>query len=221
MNDVLRALAVPVLASLLYGCLESADPPATEARAWDYYRSADLPPESDRTFAAFDHVGLIKPDMPVARIENLYGSDALQSRTLRGGEETESPGYVLFPDTYDELEIALGEDKQPDQVSFSHPRSRWHHAETGLAIGTELHELREMNGEPFTFTGFGWDSAGTVTDWNGGALADILVRLTYAPERVTGGNLPDTLLGDRRLSSDSSYAAGLGLRVREIVVPLR
>ena len=216
-----KLLSWLLLSCLLVGCMESGDDPPSTPFPFRWSEAADAPPESDRSFVPYDHVGLITPGIAVARIENLYGSDALKSLDMADGEGSPSPGYVLFPGTYDELRIELGEDKQPTRVSFTHPRTRWHHAETKLTVGTELAELREMNGEPFSFTGFGWDSAGTITDWNGGALADILVRLTYAPERVSGGGLPDTLLGDRRLSSDSSYVAALGLRVREIVVPLR
>ena len=216
-----KLLSWLLLSCLLVGCMESGDAPQSTPYSFRWSEDGEVPPESDRSFAPYDHVGLITPGIAVARIENLYGSDALESRELPDGEGNALPGYVLFPGTHDELSIELGEDKQPTRVSFSHPRTRWHHADTKLTVGTELAELREMNGEAFTFTGFGWDSAGTVTDWNGGALTDILVRLTYAPERVIGGGLPDTLLGDRLLSSDSSNVAALGLRVREIVVPLR
>ena len=216
-----KMLSWLLLYFLLQGCMESGESTQSAPFPFRWTDVGELPPESDRSFVPYDHVGLITPGIPMARIENLYGTDALASRDLPDGEGNTLPGYVLFPGTYDELSIELGEDKQPARVRFSHPRTRWHHAETNLTVGTELAELREMNGKPFSFTGFGWDYAGTVTDWNGGALEDIQVRLTYAPERVSGAGLPDSLLGDRLLSSDSSSVSGLGLRVREIIVPLR
>ncbi|WP_157975852.1 hypothetical protein [Lewinella sp. IMCC34191] len=217
---MIKTAALLLLSVAAAACMESGDPPDSKPFRFRWNEAAEVPPESDRSFLPYDHVGLIVPDMAVARIENLYGSDALESRDRLDGDEA-VPGYVLFPGTYDELAIQLGEDKQPNSVSFRHPRTRWHHAATGLSVGTELHELREMNGEPFSFTGFGWDRGGTITDWNGGVLKDIQVRLTYAPERIVGGGLPDTLLGERLLSSDSSSVQGLGLTVREITVPLR
>lgn len=216
-----KALTCLFLPLLLAGCMESAEPTDSTPYNFRWSEAEDLPPESDRTFAPYEHVGLITPDMAVASIENRYGTDALRSRPVPGPDGDSLPGYVLFLGTADELLIVLGADKQPERVSFTNPRTRWHHEGTNLTIGTELGELREMNGAPFDFTGFGWDSAGTVVDWHGGALEDILVRLTYAPERVAGGGLPDTLLGDRLLYSDSTSVRDLGIRVREISVPLR
>ncbi|PPK86080.1 hypothetical protein CLV84_2997 [Neolewinella xylanilytica] len=220
---MLKATATIVLALLVFTCMESGDPPTDNLyRPYqDAYDDAETPPEADRRFTAGEFVGLITPGMPVAQIENRYGSGVMESRKLPAGEGTTEPGYVLFPGTVDELFILLGEDKQPDRVRFSNPRANWHDAATGLTIGTEFHDLREMNGAPFEFSGFGWDYAGTVVDWHGGKLEDLIVRLTYAPERLVGGGLPDSLLGDMRLSSDSAAVQGLGLRVREIIVPIR
>ncbi len=219
---MLKAAATLMLSLLLFACMESGDQSAEEPRMPAAgLSSSELPPESRRSFQAGNYVGLITPGMPMATVENLYGSGSVESRDLPAGEGTTVPGYVLFPGTTDELYIELGEDKQPERARFGNPRSNWHDAATGLTIGTGFRELREMNGGAFDFTGFGWDYGGTVIDWRGGELEDILVRLTYAPERLIGGGLPDSLLGDIRLSSDSAGVEELGLRVREIVVPIR
>ena len=216
-----RALSILLLACCVAGCMESGDPPANERRPLFGRTEVEVPPESDRGFIAGERIGLITPGMPVATVEHLYGSGSIKAMDIPAGEGTTVPGYVLLPGTHDELFIELGPDKQPQRARFHNPRSNWHDAATGLTIGTEFHELREMNGESFDFTGFGWDYGGTVIDWNGGELEDLIVRLTYAPERLSGGGLPDSLLGDRRLSSDSAAVQALGLRVREILVPIR
>ena len=39
-----------------------------------------------------------------------------------------------------------------------------------MTLGTRLGRLTQLNGRPFTLSGFGWDYAGTVISWNGGRL---------------------------------------------------
>ena len=63
------------------------------------------------------------PGMPMAQIENLYGTENLRSHKLVGSEGESRPGYLLFPGRPDELEIALGENKQPAYVTITNPRS--------------------------------------------------------------------------------------------------
>ncbi|NJB84941.1 hypothetical protein GGR26_000686 [Lewinella marina] len=217
-----RGFGYLLLILLLAGCMESGDAPDSDPPfAPAIFGGRDVPAESDRSFVPGERIGGIKPGMPMSLVENLYGSDNLESRDLPAGEGITVPGYVLFPGQHDELYIELGKDKQPSRARFFHPRSNWTHAATGLTIGTTLRELNEMNGRPFEFRGFGWDYGGTVTDWRGGKLQHLLVRLTYAPERVGAGGLPDSLIGDIPLNSDLPDLRELGLEVREIVVPIR
>lgn len=205
--------------------MESGDDPAgRENDAASLYTGTsdgvEVPPQSDRTFRADGRVGMITPGMPMAKIENLYGTGELVSREIEVGEGQTVPGYALFPNTHDELLIELGEDKQPATVSFSNPRSKWVEETTGLTIGTTLTELRKMNGKPFEFTGFGWDYGGTVTDWKGGKLEGILVRLTYAPERLPAEGLDPQLLGDVPVASNHPAIQSIGMNVREIRIDI-
>ncbi|THH41861.1 hypothetical protein [Neolewinella litorea] len=217
-----KGLCYLAVGLLLAACMESGDPPASDQPFAPIFQGrSNLPVESDRSFVPGERIGGITPGMPMSRVENLYGSDNLESRDLPAGEGTTIPGYVLFPGQYDELYIELGEDKQPARARFTNPRSNWTHATTGLIIGSTLEDLRRMNGRGFVFRGFGWDYGGTVSDWRGGRLKNILVRLTYTPERLGPGTLPDSLVGDVPIDSDTPGLDELGLRVREISVPIR
>ncbi len=220
-TDLRKAVPILILLSAFTACMESGDP----AEEPEVYRpvpavSSDLPAERLRTFAPGEYVGAITAGMPMSQVENIYGSHNLESRPLPASEGTTIPGYVLFPNTHDELYIELGEDKQPARARFNDPRSNWNQAGTGLMIGTTLSDLIRMNGRPFTFQGFGWDYGGIVGDWHGGRLEDVTVRLTYAPERLPAP-LPDSLLGDVSIPSDADGLENLGLRVREISIPIR
>lgn len=183
--------------------------------------SAALPVQADRSFVPGERFGAIRAGMTVVEIESIYGADQLVSRRMRTDEGTREPVYVLFPDSRDEAIIRLGPDQQPASVLIRKPESRWYAAKPGFVMmKVSLRELEESNGTPFVFRGFGWDYGGTVTDWEGGRLEGVTARLQYAPERVPEGGLPDTLLGDVPVRSDSELARALDLRVRELVIDI-
>ncbi len=175
--------------------------------------------QADRTLVPGERVGLIRPGMPMAQIENLYGSENLKSRKVEAGAGGPLPGYLLFPGSSDELEIALGENKQPAYVTITNPRSSWAFP-SGVTIGTTLSELNTLNGKPFRFTGFGRGYGGTVTDWQEGKLAGLFLRMTYSPERLPAEGLDGQLYGDQEIVSDLPQVQHLGVRVREIRVDI-
>lgn len=60
------------------------------------------------------------------------------------------------------------------QLEITNPSSIYHFP-NGIKIGTTLTELIELNGgKEFSFYGFGWDYGGTVNDFNGGKLSEVL-----------------------------------------------
>ncbi len=191
------------------------------------FRPADPPPlnelqlvQADRLLVPGERVGGIRPGMSMAQIENLYGSENLKSREVSPAEEDTLPGYLLFPGTIDEVEITLGEDRQPAYVTISNPRSPWA-AASGITVGTTLRELNARNETAFLFSGFGWEGGGTVRDWRGGKLEGLEVRLTYAPEQLPAEGLDGQLRGNQELSSDAPQLEALGVRVRELRVNIR
>ena len=216
-----RLLPVMILA-LLGSCMGSGkDPETIPQHLAPAAPPADLPVQADRSFVPGERFGAIRPGMTVVQIEGVYGADNLVSREVEVGEREREPAYVLFPDTRDEAIIRLGADKQPATVTVRHADARWYAAKPGFVMQkVGLRELQESNGRPFIFRGFGWDYGGTVTDWDGGRLEGVRVRLRYAAERVPEGGLPDEIMGDVPLRSDAEVVQDLDLRVVELTVDL-
>ena len=91
----------------------------------------------------------------------------------------------------------------------------------GISLGTSLQELEHLNGRPFTLAGFGWDYAGVITDWNGGALDSVLtrVKLYLDPGPAQYESAPySQVLGDRDYSSSMTAMQQLNPRVRQVFI---
>ena len=217
-----RLACLPLLAFVLGSCMGSGEgqPPAESVSA-SRAVAADLSRQADRTFVVGERFGMITSGMPPGTIENIYGSENLVATKVDTGEGELEAGYILFPGTRDEARVILSRDGQPRRFIITQSQSRWTSAAfNGLRMGMNLGELTEVNGGPFTFSGFGWDYGGTVTDWRGGKLTGTVVRLRYASSRLGSEGLPPALLGDVTISSRDSLVADIGLSVREIVVDL-
>jgi hypothetical protein len=91
----------------------------------------------------------------------------------------------------------------------------------GISLGTSLSELAQKNGRPFRLSGFGWDDAGVVTSWGGGALDSLLrgVHLYLEPRiEDRAGGAYRRMQGDREFDSDNPDMRALDPRVYQIYV---
>jgi hypothetical protein len=110
--------------------------------------------------------------------------------------------------------------RRPSWLILRGSRSLWQ-VGPGISLGTSLLELERLNGRPFTLSGFGWDYAGVVTDWKGGALDSALagVKLYLDPEPAQKESAPySQVLGDRGYSSALPPMQQLAPRVYQIFV---
>jgi hypothetical protein len=131
-----------------------------------------------------------------------FGAENVKAQTLYGGEGTEMPGYVVYADTPDQLEVAYDSTYavgKPSLLRISGQGTRWKTTE-GISIGTTLEELIRINGKAITFYGFGWDYGGTISSWNGGKISEML-NLVIGQKQ--GEMAPDGLLGDSEFRSDN------------------
>ena len=84
-----------------------------------------------------------------------------------------------------------------------------------------IEELQKLNGRPFTFSGFGWDYAGSVHNWQKGELdgKGIAVQLAEGPAAVE--LTPEEsaqILGDVAVQSDNPVLKPFRPRVWSISV---
>lgn len=90
-----------------------------------------------------------------------------------------------------------------------------------VSLGSSLGQLERINGRPFRLAGFGWDYAGVVTSWEGGALDSLLHGVfVYLSPRIEdrAGSAYRRVLGDRDFESSNPDMRSLDPRVYQIFV---
>jgi hypothetical protein len=140
------------------------------------------------------------------------------------GEGETMAGTVLYPgDSLRRAEIVWQDSvnrRRPARLILRGSQSRWQ-VNSGISLGTSLQDLERLNGKAFTLAGFGWDYAGVVTDWRGGALDSLLagVKLYLDPGPFQSESAPySQVLGDRDYSSALPAMQQLNPRVAQIFV---
>ena len=147
------------------------------------------------------------------------------------GEGEMVDGTVLFAsDPARRLEIVWKDAKGPPGpafVRFNGARSRWT-VGPGITLGTSLREVESLNGRPFILTGFDYDYAGTIVDWQNGLLAPLQNRprvfVRLQPERGADASKAadhSEVMGGGLFNSDLAAIQRLNPRVYEIVVRYR
>lgn len=211
-----QLLILSALAFTLLAC--DPEPAATTAPATPTTEEITpaKPDLTDRTYVPGERVGLITGEMTAENVRAIYGADQFVAATLNGPEGITYPGFHLFPGTDDELSIAL--DSSGFYAHTYRPGSHWASAGHGVRVGTSLEELVRLNGRPFSFSGFGWDYGGNVTDWQGGELEGHRVRLTYDENSIYEEDraFMSNALGDQIVSSDNTHLENKGIRVNQV-----
>jgi hypothetical protein len=159
-----------------------------------------------------------------AALRQRFGADAVTQARIELGEGETTPGTVLFAgDSMRRAEIIWADTvsrSRPARVILRGSRSQWD-VSPGISLGTSLRELERINGRPFTLAGFGWDYAGVVTAWNGGALDSALagIKLYLDPGPSQYESAPySQVLGDRDYSSSLPPMQQLDPRVAQIFI---
>ena len=152
-----------------------------------------------------------------ASLQQRYGGDA-RTETLGGAEGAVFRGIALWPDdAARRLEIFFAEDAQ-QKVSFVRlgDQADWRIA--GLALGDPLTRVREVNGRPLTFSGFGWDYGGYVGDWSGGLLKSLPDGCIPSLRLDALGAVDEALeiVGDVEVSSDKAGLGAADIRIVEL-----
>lgn len=169
----------------------------------------------DRTYVPGKRLGLINAKSTPTSVREAYGEEALVDSLLWGPEGMRYPGFILFGGTDDALEITFDEGGLSGEIFGN--GSHWTSMADGIRIGTSLRALNELNGRPFTFSGFDWDYGGNVLDWQGGKLEGHRLQLEYDNNYVDfNDEAYMQLLGDHELSSDLAILKDVGIKVSGI-----
>ncbi|MBL7648093.1 MAG: hypothetical protein JNK74_18065 [Candidatus Hydrogenedentes bacterium] len=177
-----------------------------------------------------ERVGPITPTSSAADLIAVYGAENVRDEPYPLGEGETEPGTAIFPGDPTRRVLILWNDLDkkalPLAARIDGAGSQWKTAE-GLAVGTSLKRVEELNGKPFLLYGFGWDYGGQLVDSNGGALKDLphedpeggfrggALLLTFQPD---AGADDSTVLGDSTFSSDLPAMQSVDPKVSMIIV---
>ena len=169
-------------------------------------------------------IGLVNLTEGEIDLQMGYGAQNVRQTVVHLGEGETAPGTVIFPNDSTRRVEVLWHDTEhrryPAVAILAGDKSMWQLPQ-GITLGTTLHDLERMNGRPFQLAGFGWDYAGAVLSWNGGALDSIFgrdTRLFLQPPAGANGDLSAQATGDRPFSSSSHPMRAINPKVDRIRV---
>jgi hypothetical protein len=222
----LMTLGFLVVILSLIGCGDSGARPASRNPSPDSAApsSQAQPVSSEWQLSSKGTAGPLTIGSSEADLRQRYGAAAVDSTRIQIGEGETMAGTVLYPrDSLQRVEVIWQDSvgrQRPSRVILRGNRSRWQ-VGPGISLGTSLGELERLNGRPFTLAGFGWDYAGVVTDWKGGALdsalAGVKLYLDPGPEQYESPAYSQ-VLGDRDYSSSLPPMQQLSPKVTQIFV---
>lgn len=215
-----RWLFLAILALLISACNSDTKKTSGEAPAGSEEAQQPLSLKTDYSIVPGERVGGITATSTEADIKALYGEEQVEYRSVYIGEGESQPGIAVFPNTPNELEIVwdiAAATGNPEFIRISHDSADWHTVQ-GVAVGTTLENLQQINGRPFQLYGFGWDYGGLVNDWKGGKLNGHLI---IALEPEVWEKVGAEVSGDRSFSSDDPQIMALGARVASMVITFR
>lgn len=149
-----------------------------------------------------------------ASLIRAFGKANVRRARIEVGEGEKQQGAIIFPgDGKRRIELIWHDGakrRRPATIYIREGSTQVVQTPDGtpIGIGTSLATVEKANGGPFTILGFGWDYAGTATDWRGGKLAKagggcrLLVRFHDTP----GSNAAalDRVSGDSEFSSSDA-----------------
>jgi hypothetical protein len=170
-----------------------------------------------------ERLGLLDLSESEMDLQAGYGAPYIRHTSVYIGEGEHVPGTALFPDDPEKRVEIIWQDttvrRYPARAILSGAKSQWK-LSRGVTLGTTLSDLERINGRPFAMAGFGWDYAGVVTSWNGGALDSLFqgrawLYLEPEPDRRQDPHYAE-VQGDHDFASDSPAMRALEPKITRI-----
>ena len=170
-------------------------------------------------------LGVLDPSESELELQAGYGAPFIRHTRVSMGEGEQAPGTVLYPDDPEKRIEIVWQDttvrRYPARAILSGTKSQWK-LPRGVTLGTTLADLERLNGRPFRLAGFGWDYAGVVTSWNGGALDSLFRGKAWLYLEPPGDRSQDPryaeVQGDGTFASDAPAMRALEPRITRIQV---
>lgn len=152
-------------------------------------------------------------EMNAEEIKNSFPNEKMTEDVGIFLESTEEQAFtVLSPNTPDELHITW-KDKNRTEIEEirMHSNGKWK-SKTAVKIGTTYDELTQINQQPISFYGFGWDYGGAV-QWNEGKLEKSKVYVFLAPKKEP----KNKFYGDQLVKATAEEIKEMDLKVKSIL----
>jgi hypothetical protein len=92
----------------------------------------------------------------------------------------------------------------------------------GLRLGMTVVQLEKLNGKPFKLKGFGKNDLGSVSDWDGGAMAslpgDCGVGIDFKPDPKASADARAAVASDMEFLSTDAAIKAVKPTIGEIVI---
>jgi hypothetical protein len=167
--------------------------------------------------------GVFGRDSSHLKLAMAFDSKNVVFTEVDGPEGSKLPASVVFPgDPKRRLEVLWQNEagRSDTALIVINGQSGWA-APKGLRLGLALAALEKINGKPFQIAGFDQGNAGTVIDWQGGALASLpggcSVGIRLAPDAKAPESARGAAAGKSLLSNEASVRA-LKPAVAEIIL---
>jgi hypothetical protein len=184
-------------------------------------------PEAAKAMAQASKDNLLDCTTPVDR-NSTYKSlvarfkDDAQLGNIPGAEGTTAKGVILFDRLKSRhLDVTFWDDamEHVSQVSPGEDAVAWT-GPRGIHVGSTLKYIQDINGKPFSISGFGWDYGGYAVDFKGGKLDNLPggCKLVLRFDRANA-DMPDGISGDGvTISSDDPRVQKFAPNVVEMSV---
>ena len=169
-------------------------------------------------------VGPITSKTTLEELMSFFGESNVREALIPQGEGEAVRGTVIFPEDPERRLFIEWKYHNASPSTVIVEGTRWRTTK-GFGIGSRLSEIVRANEGPISFAGFGWDYAGYIMSWRGGALeADHRLRETIslflAPKQPYLPADFQALQGDREFSSEQPESEKLNLHVKRMIIML-
>jgi hypothetical protein len=167
--------------------------------------------------------GVFSRESSHVKLATIYNTQNVTFTDVDGPDGTKVMASVLFPkDAKRRLEVWWQDEsaRTGTYLIVINGKSGWM-APKGVKLGLPLSTLEKLNGKPFKLKGFDKDGS-TVTDWQGGALAQLpggcKIGIRLMPEAGTPAAARNAVSGSKEFTSSDSNMRALKPVVAEIIL---
>jgi len=168
--------------------------------------------------------GVFAKDSSHLKLATLFNSQNVAFTEVDGPDGNKVMASVLFPrDPKRRLEVWWEDEasRSGTYLIVINGQSTWT-APKGLRLGLQFAALEKLNGKPFKLKGFDEDNSSTITDWDGGALAELpggcKVGIRLVSDRKATAEARDAISGSTEFASNDASVKAVKPTVAEIMV---